>query len=405
MQIRYQCIECGRKYETNSNIMYVCPVCSAFQNPKEPMHGVLRLLLPYDQLKTQIDQFSFSPDELMPVDRQFMPNYPVGNTPLFKSDRIAKELGFENLYFKDDSKCPTGSSKDRASLLVAGFAVKNNESKVVLASTGNIAASMAGVSAAANLKCITFVPATISKAKLAQIMIYGAQVVLIDGSYDDGYELAIEYMLKYGGICRNTAYNPLTIEGMKTLSLEIYKQLDYSVPDYIFVPCGDGTMLSGIYKGFYDMFQFDWFGEMPKLVAVQAEGYDAIVNGFTTGVIKNSAEKQTIADSLSVKIPRNAFLALKALESTCGLGVTVSNEEIRSAQHYLARTIGIFVEPAAAASFAGFRKLKNKIDNNAKIVLILSACGLKDIDSISQNIRIPDPVSPKLSSLPEELRT
>ena len=383
--------------------MYVCPVCSAMQHPQEPIRGVLRVLLPYDQLKITIDQFSFTSDELLPVTSQFMTSFPVGNTPLFRSDRIERELGFEHLFFKNDSLNPTGSINDRASLSIASFAVKRNEKKVVLASTGNLAASMASISAAADLNCVAFIPATISRQKLAQILTYGTHVVLIDGSYDEAYDLAIDYKNRYGGICGNAVYNPYSIEGMKTIAYEIYRQLDHSVPDFIFIPSGNGTLLSSIYKGFYDMFQFDWFVEMPRLVAVQAEGNDAIVNALSSGVIKNISGKPSIADSLNISIPRNAHLALKDIESTCGFGINVNNQEIRCAQDYLAKHLGIFVEPAAAVAYAGFVKYKHNLAKEAKIVLMLTGCGLKSASDITKRIKYPKPIPPNLSSIPEEI--
>ena len=403
MQIRYQCIECGRKYETSSKIMYVCPVCSAFQTKEEPVHGVLRVLLPYDDLKKSVQGISFNIKDLLPIEDHFMPDYPVGNTPLMKSDKIAVDTGYHNLYFKDETRNPTGSVKDRASVLVAGFARQNNKNKVVVASTGNIAASMAAVSAAAGLECITFVPKTISRSRLVQIMIYGAKVVCVDGSYDDAFNLAIEYSEKYAAVCRNNAYNPFTIEGEKTVGFEIFQQLDYSVPDYIFVPTADGTMLSSIYKGFYDLFQFDWLPEMPKLVAVQVDGHNSIVNAIRTGKIENTSDNPTIADSLDVKVSRNAFLALKDLDSTCGLGVSVNDRELIYAQKYLAENLGVFVEPAGAASYAGFLRLKSFIDKKEKVVFILSANGLKNVNQVSQNIQFPEPIPPELSAVPEDI--
>jgi len=374
--------------------MYVCPVCALMQQPKQPCRGVLRIMLSYDKQAAILDRYSFHPYDLLPVDRNFCPNFPVGQTPLIAPDLIRKELGFSQLYVKDEGRNPTGSLKDRASFLVAAMAHEFAEKKIIVASTGNAASSTAGIAAASGLESIVFMPAHTPPAKIAQSLILGARVILVHGDYDDAYELSLRYTEKHGGMNRNTAHNPFTIEGKKTVSLEMFIQLEQQTPDMVFIPVGDGVILSGVYKGFFDLFQFDWIEKIPQLVAVQAEGSAAIVNGLTTGNIEPLTEAHTIADSIAVTAARNGILALKDIKSANGFGITVSDAEILAAQKYLGHKAGIFVEPAAACAFAGFLKAKDKIDPQLKVVVLLTGNGLKDIPTVLNHLTIPEPVAP-----------
>ena len=165
---------------------------------------------------------------------------------------------------KDDGVNPTGSLKDRASFLVSAFAAKFGMREIVLASTGNAGSSMAGVGAAAGQQVTLFLPKAAPKAKLIQALQYGAKVFRVDGTYDDAYELSLAYTAKFGGLSRNTAYNPMTIEGKKTVSLEVFRQLG-QIPDHLFVSVGDGCILSGVYKGFRDLRQLGMTIACPDL--------------------------------------------------------------------------------------------------------------------------------------------
>ena len=399
MNFEYQCIECGRKYEIEQNILYVCPVCSMSQKPMEPIRGGLRIILPYNKLSAKLDRYTFHPHDLLPIEAEFLPTYPVGNTPLIAPGQIRLEQNFPQLFLKDESSNPTGSLKDRASFLVAAVAKKLGANRIAVASTGNAASAMAGVAAFCGLDCIIFVPQNAPKAKLAQSLIYGAKVIPIKDNYDKAFELSLEFTEKHKCINRNTAYNPFTIEGKKTAALEIFIQLDYQVPDVIFIPTGDGAILSGIYKGFYDLYQFDWIEKVPQLIAAQAEGSNAIVRGITSGNIEPLKNASTIADSIRVAAPRNGLMALKDINSSCGFGVSVSDEEIVYAQQYLGKKAGLFVEPAAACAFAGFLKAKEKLDNNLKIVILLTGNGLKDTAVALDNLKIPEPVEPSIENV------
>jgi threonine synthase len=352
----------------------VCPVCAAKQETEKPLRGILEV-----GFEGSLEDH-FRIDDLLCVESSYLPSIPVGNTPLWEPARLRKAYGFPKLYLKDDTLNPTGSLKDRASYLVAGFARKHGLQKVVVASTGNAASSMAGVGAAAGLDITLYIPQSAPKAKLAQAYQYGAQVVRVKGSYDKAYEQSLERSNEATILCRNTAYNPLTIDGKKTVSLEIFTQLGKS-PGYVFVPAGDGVILSGVYKGFQDLHELGIIEEVPRVFAVQAEGSAAISRALEQGDFTSPFETETIADSISVEVPRGGYYAVKKLRQYEGECVLVSDQEILAAQKELSSTTGLFAEPAAAASFAGFLKVKDRIDKDAQVVLLLTGNGLKDIDA------------------------
>ena len=218
VEFKYTCSDCGRDYAIDPKLM-VCPDCSQAQEKDRPLRGVLEVHFK-GAVWPDFDIF-----ELLPVDREFFPPVPLGGTPLWEPRNLRNELGFPNLFIKDEGANPTGSLKDRASILVSAFAASKGVNEIVAASTGNAGSSMAGIGAAAGQKITLFLPKTAPQAKLVQALQYGADVYRVDGTYDDAYDLSLEYSKKYGGMNRNTAYNPMTLEGKKTASLELFKQL------------------------------------------------------------------------------------------------------------------------------------------------------------------------------------
>ena len=199
------------------------------------------------------------------------------------------------------------------------------EPSIVTASTGNAASALAAVCAAAGKQAIIFVPESAPKAKLVQMLLYGARVIPVRGSYDDAFRLSLEYTARKGGLNRNTAYHPLTIEGKKTVGLEIYQQNRFKVPDVILVPVGDGVIISGVFKAFYDLKAAGLIAKLPRLVCVQAERSAAIHHYIRTGKYQNARRPATIADSISVSIPSNAHMARKAVLDSRGFSMTVSD--------------------------------------------------------------------------------
>ncbi|MCF7814714.1 MAG: pyridoxal-phosphate dependent enzyme, partial [Candidatus Cloacimonetes bacterium] len=264
---------------------------------------------------------------------------------------------------------------------------------IVAASTGNAGSSLAGICAAQNLRAVIFVPASAPKAKLTQICMYGARIIPVDGTYDDAFELSIEATKKFGWYNRNTAYNPFTIEGKKIVSFEIFQQMKREIPDRIFVPVGDGCIISGVYKGFEDLLKLDLIDKMPTVVAVQSAKSDNIVRNLNADKFI-SKPSRTIADSIAVDLPRNYWMTKKYIDKYNGEAIAVSDEEILSASKILSENTGIFAEPAAAAAFGGLIKYSdlNKIADKSKNVVLLTGSGLKDLDSVQSLIKIPRPI-------------
>ncbi|OQX29561.1 MAG: pyridoxal-5'-phosphate-dependent protein subunit beta [Spirochaeta sp. LUC14_002_19_P3] len=379
MKAVYRCIECGAVYKIEPERM-LCASCSALQRADEPLRGLLEV--EYDgRLPADWDIFHF-----LPVEPEYFPPIPVGHTPLWKPENLRKETGFPELYLKDDGSNPTGSFKDRASFLVAAFARKHGIRDIVVASTGNAGSSMAGVGAAAGLNVRLYLPESAPEAKLVQSLQYGAQLIRVKGNYDEAYKQSMEYVSTHGGLSRNTAHNPLTIEGKKTVSLEIYRQLGKKLPDFLFVSVGDGVIISGVYKGLDDLHRQGLIERIPTVIAVQAEGSSAISRALSHGEFQPPVPASTIADSISVDVPKGGYFALKKLREHKGEAVTVSDKEILRAQHTLARSCGLFTEPAGAAAAAGFFKLREKLSSKAVYAVLLTGSGLKDIASARKGV-------------------
>ena len=371
---------CGAEYEIAPQIM-VCPECSKQQQADEPVRGILEVKL------TGNAGPDFSVYDLLPVEEEHFPPIPVGNTPLWEPRAIRETTGFPHLYIKDDGVNPTFSFKDRSSYLVSAFARKFGINEIVLASTGNAGSSMAGVGAAAGQDITIFLPENAPEAKIAQSLQYGATVHKVKGNYDLAYDFSLEYSGTKGGMNRNTAYNPMTIEGKKTVSLEIFQQLS-SAPDYVFVSTGDGCIVAGVIKGFKDLLQLGLIDSVPVVYSVQAETSDALYRAQKTGKFEN-IPTSTVADSICVDVPRNGYHALKLLKDFGGKIVRVSDGSIIEAQHYLAANSGLFSEPAGATAFAGFLAVKDELDKGANVVVISTGNGLKDVASALKGVTAP----------------
>jgi threonine synthase len=380
MKFNYRCTTCSTSYEIAANST-VCPDCAKQQQKDQPLTGILEV-----ELHGEVDA-NFEIFDLLPIEREYFPPIPVGNSPLWEPANLRHSTGFKNLFIKDDGANPTASFKDRASFLVSAAAKKFNITDITLASTGNAGSSMAGIGAAAGQNITLFLPEAAPPAKLVQALQYGATVYRVNGNYDKAYDLSMEFSKKKGGINRNTAYNPLTIEGKKTVSLELFKQLE-KAPDVVFVSVGDGCILAGVYKGFKDLKKLGLIPEVPKIIGVQAENSDALTRAFNTGKFVN-IPTSTVADSICVDVPRNGVHALALLKEFNGEMITVSDDEIIQAQADLSSSTGLFTEPAGATAFAGFKKAAPGLNPNAVVVILTTGNGLKDSTSATLGIEVP----------------
>jgi threonine synthase len=325
--------------------------------------------------------------------------FPAGHTPLVAPEALRKKTGFPNLWLKNDTVSLSGSLKDRASILVAEQAVALGEDRVVLASTGNAGASMSCAGAAYGLQVILFVPAAAPRAKLLQSFLYGARVVPVQGTYDEAFQLSIAYTTRHGGINRNTAYNPFTVEGKKTVSLEIYNQLGGRAPEAVYVPTGDGVIFSGACKGFADLRDAGLTDRLPVMNVVQAEGSNAIARSVRQGRQITIPSAETIADSLCVRRPAAGAMAMRFLSETKGRAIEVSDQEIQAAQAELAREAGLFVEPSAAAAWAGFLRDGHSLDAGSPVVVLLTGTGFKDTAAAEKLVSMPAPCPADLDSV------
>ncbi|HDP75582.1 MAG TPA: threonine synthase [Bacteroidales bacterium] len=395
------CSDCGKTFSPSPEL-YLCPDCSKSNNTGLPPKGVLKAIYDYEAIgKSNEVAIRNNFWDLLPLNyKTSLPKLRVGNTPIYKFEKIDGESVPFGLYLKDDSQNPTFSFKDRASSVVSAYAKENGISTIVAASTGNAGSSLAGICASQEQKAIIMVPKSAPQAKLTQIVMYGATIVPVDGTYDMAFDLSIEATQEFGWYNRNTAYNPLTIEGKKTVSLELFLQLNRAIPDYIFVPVGDGVIISGVYKGYEDLLRIGLIDRMPTIVAVQAAGSSNLIDniGKTDFTTKPS---QTIADSISVDVPRNFYMAQSFIMQYQGEHLPVTDEEIVEASKILARNTGIFAEPAAATAYAGmlrYNKL-NKMHSKQKVVVLLTGSGLKDLKAISSIVNIPNAIEPTLDAL------
>jgi threonine synthase len=369
-----------------------------------PLPGVLEVDLDYKFIAAKFKPSHPDWDLFSPVAREHFPAYPAGNTPFAPAPRLGERLGWADLWIKNDGLNPSGSLKDRASLLVVAEAARLKQTTIACASTGNAASSLAAVCAAAGRRAVIFVPQTAPRAKLVQMLICGARVIPVRGTYDDAFRLSLEYTRLRGGLNRNTAYHPLTIEGKKTAGLEIFAQNGLRVPEAILVPVGDGVIISGLFKAFHDLRAAGLIERLPRLVAVQAESSAAIHEYIVSGTFRPSPSPATIADSISVSVPSNPDLARRAVLESGGFSVTVSDERILEAQALLAGQAGVFAEPAAAACAAALlnEEARDRLDPGRRIVLLVTGHGLKDVEAPLSRLRIPEAIPADIAALPEE---
>jgi threonine synthase len=396
----YRCTTCGKAYERDE-VRYLCPSCAQDYRSGIPLLGVLSVRFDYAAIKRCFRKQSPDWNLFSAVEPKHYPPYPIGNTPFFPATALGNAFGFADVWLKNDGLNPSASLKDRASFLVVAEANRLKEKSIVTASTGNAASALAAVCAAAGHQAIIFVPESAPKAKLVQMALYGARVILVRGTYDDAFRLSLEYTARKGGLNRNTAYHPLTIEGKKTVGLEIYQWNKFKAPDVILVPVGDGVIISGVYKAFYDLKAAGLIARLPRLVCVQAERSAAIHHYIQTGKYQNAPRPATIADSISVSVPSNAHMARRAVLESRGFSITVSDKEILRGQRTLAEKTGVFAEPAAAATVAALRKLQGSalLGRKEQIVLLITGHGLKDVDAAMSTIRIPPSIEPSLDAL------
>lgn len=397
-----RCAICGRSY-TPDEVAYTCPHCGP-AGVLDVLYDIkaLRAAVSREDIARSADTTLWRYRPLLPLaaaDR--VPPLAVGGTPLYDAPRLAADLGLAQVWVKDDGRNPTGSLKDRASAVVVARALAQGIEVVTTASTGNAAAALAGLAASVGLLAVIFVPASAPEAKIAQLLTYGAHVLLVQGNYDNAFDLAVEAAERYGWYNRNTGMNPYTVEGKKTVAYEIAEQLGWQAPDVVVLSVGDGNIISGVHKGFSDLLALGWIGHMPRLIGVQADGSAACYQAWKTGAdpaIMPPIASHTVADSIAADLPRDRVRAVRAVRETGGAFVSVPDDAILAGIPVLARLSGVFAEPAAAATYAGARAAlaEGHIQPDERVVLLVTGNGLKDIKSAMRVAGAGHPVAPDI---------
>lgn len=404
-----KCVVCSKEYPADA-VAYVCP--------DHGDEGILDVRYDYELIKQRLsrEQLRKSPDfsiwryrPLLPIRPDSpLPPLTVGWTPLYETPRLAAELGLKQLWVKDEGRQPTASFKDRASAIAVVKAQEAGARIITTASTGNAAAALSGLCASVGQANVIFVPESAPQAKIAQLLAFGATVLLVKGSYDEAFELCLKAAKEYGWYNRNTGYNPYMSEGKKTASFEICEQLGWQAPDAIFVSVGDGCIIGGLHKGLKDLLALGWIDRMPRLIGIQAEGSNFLTEAWERGedvLSKAPIDARTVADSISAGLPRDRIKALAAVTETEGAYLTVSDEEILAAIPTLARGCGVFAEPAAAAAYAGLAKAvaQGEVSPEDRIVVLSTGSGLKDVASAMKAVQAagstPFSVAPDLNDL------
>ncbi len=401
--MKLSCSLCGREHASVPTLR-TCGRCGET--------GILSVDFDYERVCRELTRESLAgnPEEsmwrylpLLPCDPGSpRPRLRAGWTPLYRADLYGRAVGLTHVYIKDDGLNPTASLKDRASAMAVVKALEAGADTVACSSTGNAGSSLAGMAASAGLRSVIFVPQRAPKGKLAQLLLFGAKVIVVQGDYEDAFRLSQKAISRWGWFDRNAGLNPYLVEGKKTVSLEIAEQMQWKVPDWVAVSVGDGCTVTGAVKGFLDLYNCGLVDRVPRFLGVQAEGVAPIYQAFRDGTeILVPSAGDTLADSIAVAVPRNPVRALRAIRQSGGEMLAVSDEEIVEAMRVLGSTSGVLSEPAAAAAFAGLASARRQgiISPGEIVVGVVTGNGLKDVDSCLKAAPEPVRIPPDLDQL------
>ncbi|MEF8860019.1 MAG: threonine synthase [Halolamina sp.] len=396
-----ECTLCGETYDPDQ-LIYTCP-------EHEGVKGILDVIYDYGRVAERFDEPLDGRIDSLWKYRAFLPvedestavTLGEGGTPLLDAPRLGDELDID-LRVKDDGRNPTGVLKDRATGVSLTKAREFGLDIVTCASTGNAAASLAGFAARGGLDCRLFVPGDAPAGKLAQPLVYGADVLGVDGSYDEAYDLSMEVTAQFGWYNRNAAVNPFQVEGKRTVGHELAEQTQDDLPDWLVFSMGDGCTIAGGWKGFREFRDLGFVDDAPKMLGVQAEGASGIHDAFKQhDDIDEVAD--TVADSIAVGRPRNTVKACTALEESDGDSVLVSDEAILAGEALLGRTEGVYAEPAGAAPVAGLKKARDQgiIEPGESVIVVVTGNGLKDTESAMRAAGDVEHIAPDIDDVVE----
>lgn len=405
--VGFRCSLCGEVFSPEA-IMYTCPRDG----------GNLDAVYDYARMQRELDPRWIAHDTNRaiwhyapllpttlpePIAALPTPLSTLGWTPLYRAQRIEQRLGMRAVWIKDDTRLPSNSFKDRASALVIAQAMKIGLHTIAVASTGNAASALATLCAGTPLRAVVFVPQGTPEAKLAGILIHGARVFIVEGSYTEAVEMATAACARFGWYNRSTGFNPYTREGKKTAAYEIAEQLAlhaptstrFRAPDVVVVPVGDGNIISGLHKGFRDLHALGWIERIPRFIGVTAALAPSLYRAWRSGREDfDTIPSQTIASGISVDRPCDGVMALRAVRETGGVFIEASDEAMLQAMRTLAVEAGVFVEPACAATLVGLEEGARQgwIQRDEEVVLQLTGSGFKDVRSALRAADQPIPV-------------
>ena len=391
-----QCFNCRTRYPART-ANYRCEKCDGLL---EVVFQIIRRKIPWKNRSFSVWKYR----ELLPIDLdRFATTLAEGGTGLHHCQRLGREMDLKRLYVKNEGDNPTGSFKDRGMTVALSKARELGKKRVVCASTGNTAASLAAYSARAGLQCVVIVPeGKIAAGKMLQVMIHGASIFQVKGDFDQAMTAVVKLTERRRGFYLMNSLNPFRLEGQKTLAYEVCDQLGGNPPDSLILPVGNGGNISAIWKGFGEFQKLGVTKTSPRMIGIQAERAAPIAKAVKRKLdtIQPVTNPQTVASAIRIGSPVNWTKVLLAIYESHGTAETVSDREILAAQNDLAAKEGIFVEPASAASIAGLRKLREsgKIERSEVVVCVTTGHGLKDpsiadhlsIKSYNLNISEPD---------------
>ncbi|MEM3550762.1 MAG: threonine synthase [Candidatus Bathyarchaeia archaeon] len=402
-----ECINCKSKFSTNE-ILYYCERCGDLLEVKMDMEELKEKLEKSYWKRRLISVWKYR--EFLPIcDESKIITLHEGGTPLYRCERLAEKLRIKSLYVKNEGANPTGSFKDRGMTLGVSKALEFNVKTVICASTGNTSASLAAYAAKAGLTCVVLIPqGKIALGKLSQAMMHGAKIFAVQGNFDAALKIVVQTSKIFGLYLLNSI-NPFRIEGQKTAAFEVCEQLGWQAPDRVIIPVGNAGNISAYWKGFKELESLEIIKKLPHMTGIQASGASPIADAFKSGSdnIKPVSNPETIATAIRIGNPVNWKRALNAIRESQGVAATVTDDEIIQAQKLLARTEGVFIEPASAASIAGLVKLaqSGELEPDETVVCIATGHGLKDPDAAIKACEEIIEIEPSLDALERMLKT
>lgn len=374
------CVRCGRDFDLLKRALW-CPDCGmeGILDVQYDYNSIGKILTPARLAQTTIrTQWRYLP--LLPVrGSKRVPPLEVGWTPLYEATTLAQTVGMDQIWLKDEGKNPTGSVEDRATAVAVTRAREDNYSMVTCGTTGNTALSAAAAAASVGLRTMLFISHDAPDGYIAQLLLFGCEVFVVEGGYEDAIRLSLRCAEEYGWYNCNKAINPFLAEGEKTVTFEMAEQMRWAVPDCIVVAVAEGCTIAAVWKGYCEMKQLGWISRLPKMIGVQAEGASPIYTAWKEERDPTVVRTETLAESLAVGAPRNWRKAIAAVRESGGMMVTASDREILQAMHLLGERSGLIVEPGSAATLAGLVSLlrSRRLARTMSVVLLIAGGGFR----------------------------